>query len=222
MISFCIYILAGREIFIKRNQLRAFRSPLYPEPVRIETSRSFKTTEVSVTSELAVVDSPNASNAFVMPDKKQPDINQKGYDQYSLAIGSAPVGPRFEVLPPMIPRSHSTIAQCSNRTAMEANRAAFGYTRVALLFFVSLLVTWVLPPFDLPVTRPEKTNPTHVTTGPLLHQPGLFPRLPQCLPPFQLRLGYCPPLDGFLECDHLHHDFLDRCAIIVQRKSERK
>ncbi|KAM0799326.1 hypothetical protein BDR22DRAFT_330488 [Usnea florida] len=143
LISFCIYILAGREIFMKRSQLRAFKSPLHPDPVQIDTSRSFKTTEVSVTSELAKVHSPNVSNDFVMPDKDQSHKTQKGYDQYSVAIGSAPVGPRSEVLPSTTPRSHSTIAQRSNRTAMEANRAAFGYTKVALLFFVSLLVTWV-------------------------------------------------------------------------------
>ena len=30
-----------------------------------------------------------------------------------------------------------------NRAALEANRAAWAYTKVALLFFVSLLITWV-------------------------------------------------------------------------------
>ena len=30
-----------------------------------------------------------------------------------------------------------------NRAGLEANRAAFGYAKVAALFFVSLLVTWV-------------------------------------------------------------------------------
>lgn len=33
--------------------------------------------------------------------------------------------------------------QKKNRAAVEANKAAFGYTKVASLFFVSLLVTWV-------------------------------------------------------------------------------
>jgi len=33
--------------------------------------------------------------------------------------------------------------QRKNRAALEANRAAFGYAKVAALFFVSLLVTWV-------------------------------------------------------------------------------
>ena len=70
-------------------------------------------------------------------------MNDKSYDQYSVTIDSAPMGPRSEVPPSVTPRVHSTIGQQSNRAAMEANRAAFGYTKVALLFFVSLLVTWV-------------------------------------------------------------------------------
>ena len=112
---------------------------------------------------------------------------------------------------------------------MEANRAAFGYTKVALLFFVSLLVTWVLNtppkphPFDLPVKRSKKTTPAYVTIGPLLHQPSLSARLPlECLPPIQLRRGHRPPLDGFLEFLNLHHHFMGRRAFIIQRQSERK
>lgn len=35
------------------------------------------------------------------------------------------------------------IPRRKSNAAMEANKAAWGYTKVALLFFVSLLVTWV-------------------------------------------------------------------------------
>lgn len=70
-------------------------------------------------------------------------MSGKGYDQYSVTIGSAPMSPSSEAPPPNTPRAHSTIAQRNHRATMEANRAAFGYTKVALLFFVSLLVTWV-------------------------------------------------------------------------------
>ena len=101
---------------------------------------SFKTTEIHITSELAAVRAPNV---FMMPDAKDAEMNDKGYDQYSVTIGSAPLSPRLEALPPMTSKAHSTIAQQNHRAAMEANRAAFGYTKVALLFFVSLLVTWV-------------------------------------------------------------------------------
>lgn len=143
LISFCIYVLAGREIFAKRKQLRAFRNPTRPAPVRIEnTFTGLKTTEIHVTSELATLNPPNVSNVF-MPDKNNPDMKDMGYDQYSATIESALLSPRPEIRPPMTPRTHPTIAQRSNRAGMEANTAAFGYTKVALLFFVSLLVTWV-------------------------------------------------------------------------------
>lgn len=144
LISFCIYVLAGREIFVKRRQLRAFTKSTRPVPVRIENSfTSFKTTEIQITSELATLHSPNVSNLCSMPDKKNPNISGNCYDQYSVTIGSAPMSPSPEAPPPETPRAHSTIAQRNHRATMEANRAAFGYTKVALLFFVSLLVTWV-------------------------------------------------------------------------------
>ena len=147
MISFCIYVLAGREIFAKRKQLRAFSHPSRPVPVQIENPFiSTKTTEIHITSELATLHSPAVSNAFMKMDRKSPDVSDRVYDQYSVTIGSAPLSPRSEAPPPTTPRVHSTIAQQNNRAAMEANRAAFGYTKVALLFFVSLLVTWVSSP----------------------------------------------------------------------------
>ena len=125
--------------------------------MRIENPfTGFKTTEIHVTSELATLQSPNASNLFSMPDKKNPVIDGKGYDQYSVAIGSTPLGPGSETRPPMTPRAHSTVAQRNNRAAMEANRAAFGYTKVALLFFVSLLVTWVSSPRRLLQTKADR------------------------------------------------------------------
>ena len=141
VISFGIYVLAGREIFAKRNQLRAFSNPSRTAPVEIQNPfSSFKTTEIQITSELATVPCSNASNIFM---GKNRDVEEKGYHQYSVTIGSAPLSPRLEAPPPMTPRSHSTIGQQNHRAAMEANRAAFGYTKVALLFFVSMLVTWV-------------------------------------------------------------------------------
>ena len=97
------------------------------------------------------------------PDEKSADVNLGGYDQYTVTIGSAPMSPRSEARPPMRPRVHSTIGQQNNRAAMEANRAAFGYTKVALLFFVSLLVTWVGSPERFPLRQRLKNDPTRLT-----------------------------------------------------------
>ncbi|CAF9909200.1 MAG: hypothetical protein ALECFALPRED_005408 [Alectoria fallacina] len=199
LISFCIYVLAGREIFAKRKELRAFSNPSGPVPVQIENPfTGFKTTEIHITSELATLHSPNMSNVFFMPDKERLDKNDKRYDQYSVTIGSAPMSPRSEAPPPMTPRAHSTISQRNNKAAMEANRAAFGYTKVALLFFVSLLVTWVsshTPPWNQAQVTHPAYQPFQVPSSinrvySLIHPSLVSPR-------FTYGAGVVLPLMGF-------------------------
>lgn len=164
IISFVIYVLAGREIFAKRKQLRAFSNPA-TRPARIEKIQnpftSFKTTEIRVTSELVTMVSPDLSKAYLspgMPDDKSGYFDRsvgpsrsnsnKGYDQYSVMIGSTPMSPSFQA--PQVPPARATIIQQrTNRAAMEANTAAWGYTKVAVLFFISMLVTWVSFPGPL-------------------------------------------------------------------------
>ncbi len=220
LISFLIYLLAGREIYAKRNQLRAFGNPTRPVPVQIENPfTGFKTTEIHITSELATLHSPRGPNVFMMPDKKRAEVADKGYDQYSVTIGSTPMSPRSEVPPPTIPSVHSTIAQQNNRAAMEANRAAFGYTKVALLYFVSLLVTWVnkLPHVSLDTSLELSTRVTR-PIGSLINKSCLLPDPPLTrLPSLHLRLRDRAPLDGLLELRHLHHNLLGRRAIAIQR-----
>ena len=78
----------------------------------------------------------------------------RGYDQYSVTIGSTPMSPRME-MPPVTPvRSGGVEKGRYNRNpANDANAAAWGYTKVALLFFVSLLVTWVSQTPTIPRIR---------------------------------------------------------------------
>ena len=168
LISMFIYIIAGREIFAKRRQLRAFSNPTRPVPVKIENPfTSFKTTEVEVTRELAVIRTPSLSQVYLSPQDKSrtqqssPQQDQhsgyletdpphtspakQGYDQYSVNIASQPISSPFNVAPQVRPSAvrMTTGQQRNNTAALEANTAAWGYTKVALLFFVSLLVTWV-------------------------------------------------------------------------------
>ncbi len=153
LIAFSIYILAGREIFNKRKQLRAFSNLAHPAVVEVENPfASYKTTEIHVTSELATVISPSQAqfesnkgrlNTTTRPiPSRSPSSASKGYEQYSVEIHSVPLSPRFEV-PPTPTRGVSVVHTRNNRAAMEANTAAWGYTKVALLFFISMLVTWV-------------------------------------------------------------------------------
>lgn len=133
--SFAIYIMAGREIFQKRHQLRAFTNPSE------DHNYAFKTTDYQVTSDFESLPLGNVADAYVQPAgckiNNPSDTSHASYPKYNVKISAAPR--------PSIPRHASTEhkQQRKNRAAMEANRAAFGYTKVASLFFVSLLVTWV-------------------------------------------------------------------------------
>ena len=127
--------MAGREIFKKRHQLRAFTNP------SDDHNYAFKTTDYQVTSDFASHPLENISDAYSPPSDRRSsnpsDMSHAGYPKNVVQISAAPR--------PSIPHHASTEykQQRKNRAAMEANRAAFGYTKVASLFFVSLLVTWV-------------------------------------------------------------------------------
>ena len=136
--------MAGNYIFSKRRQLRAFSNPAkYPvgpaAPVEIVENpfTSFKTTEIHITSELAPVKLPGASDVMASMDAKGRPSMSHGYDQYSVTIASAPMSPRFDGPPT------PSVQHRRKYAAMDANAAAWGYTKVALLFFCSLLITWV-------------------------------------------------------------------------------
>ncbi|KAL9594629.1 MAG: hypothetical protein Q9219_006937, partial [cf. Caloplaca sp. 3 TL-2023] len=151
-LSFTLYIISGREIFKKRRQLRAFRG-YSSSPIEIEDPfTSFKTTEVAITHEPAKLAFPTGNEANIIfpcsePEgDKQQSSPSKSYDQYSVKISSTPISPIFGAsIPtaPTSPESAAVISYRTNRAAVEANTAAWGYTKVALLFFVSLLITWV-------------------------------------------------------------------------------
>ncbi|KAL8841498.1 MAG: hypothetical protein Q9170_000881 [Blastenia crenularia] len=134
--------MAGREIYRKREELRAFR-----QPSRASVEEPFsgsKTTEVCVTSELAGYKIPEPpANCFdaARPSTDNPHHQSKGYEQYSTTINSSPPSTAFDPSPRT--SSHSTSAYKRYRAALETNTATWNYTKVALLFFVSLCVTWI-------------------------------------------------------------------------------
>lgn len=127
--------MAGREIFQKRHQLRAFANP------SDEHNYAFKTVDYQVTRDCESHPLENITNAHIRPSNRKgsslSDISHGSYPKYNVKISAAPR--------PSSPHLASTEhkQQKRNRPGMEANRAAFGYTKVASLFFVSLLVTWV-------------------------------------------------------------------------------
>ena len=156
--SFTIYVLAGREIFQKRRQLRSFntisksRSTMMGPTTPDKRFSSYKTTEVHVTIELADLSTRPSRESYHPGGGDK--VATKGYDQYSVTIGggdhitvASPTSPVFPTSPtsPTFPKSPglSPQANTTKNAAMEANTASWAYTRSAILFFASLLVTWV-------------------------------------------------------------------------------
>ncbi|MCJ1391201.1 hypothetical protein MMC18_004063 [Xylographa bjoerkii] len=138
--TFTIYLLAGRNIFLKRKQLRSFQPSA--EPISIENPfTSWKTTEVKITSELANMDNPSTSHLSKELDPQSRALSRQGFEQYSVTIGRGPERPKSDISPRSPGLQITTHLQ--HNVALEANTAAWGYTKCALLFFVSLMITWV-------------------------------------------------------------------------------
>ena len=136
--AFTIYVMAGQELFKKRHQLRAFNVPSDEQ-----NFPRYKPSDIHVTTDFAAVPMGKVDGASTPTNGKadtRSSSTSKSYDRYTVNISSVPFKSR-----PSIFHNSSTMStqQRRHKAAMEANRAAFGYTKVALLFFVSLLVTWV-------------------------------------------------------------------------------
>lgn len=136
MIAFGIYFAAGREIFQKRKRLRSF-SHGGTEVITENPFLSYKTTEVHITSELAQLPLPNCSQGMLPFEQKGGMVPNRGFQPYSITIERGPMSPHME-------RPDTNSIYLRNTAALEANAAARSYTKCALLFFVSLLITWVL------------------------------------------------------------------------------
>ncbi|MCJ1486643.1 hypothetical protein MMC06_006821 [Schaereria dolodes] len=108
---------------------------------------SFKTTEIHISSELAGLPTAHTSEVSLpMGSKDRVASPNRGYDQYSVTIETSPMSPRLHQATPMTlpptPGAQSMYHR-HNNAALEANAAAWGYTRTASLFYVSLLITWL-------------------------------------------------------------------------------
>ena len=141
-----IYLRAGKEIFSKRRQLRAFSQPVRPVMVPVNNPfDSYKTTEVKITTESA--DPPSTPEKQIesldsTPESKRPTSTVQ-FDRYTVTINSSPRSPRLSPGKPAQTESQQRIQHQRCTATMEANAAAWSYCKCAMLFFVSLLVTWV-------------------------------------------------------------------------------
>jgi hypothetical protein len=141
--------------------------------------KSSKTTEIHVTSES-------------VKDSKQPiDLSRLGRRQtaseqplYSVKISSHQAGNSVTLIPflgpesksmPSLPQSEHTQLTRPYFT-MDANNAAWSYTKVALLFFTAMLVTWI----------PSSANRVYSVVNPGYISPSL-----------QFASAFVLPLQGF-------------------------
>ncbi|MCJ1283037.1 hypothetical protein MMC26_002364 [Xylographa opegraphella] len=131
LIIFIIYIWAGIEIFEKRRQLRTFKHAVPEVTIIANPFTSYVTTEVEITSEV----NPNTTRLSPQPYNLEEDVPGYGFSAYVVKVERGQQRPES----PLVQDIHSR----QQSIAMEANTAAWGYLKCAMLFFVSLLITWV-------------------------------------------------------------------------------
>lgn len=125
LFAFVVYGMAGKVIWDKRQHLDGFLNPLNENPF-VNTI----TTEIEVTTdERPIVKDASGQQGF----ESYPDV-----DPYHVEIR---VDPQRQSRPlPAALRMRSITRNVAER---ETNAEAWLYARVAFLFFIALLITWV-------------------------------------------------------------------------------
>ena len=159
--SFIIYILVGRRILAKRSELHFFnRLPSQPKPHLEHPANSFKVVDVHISYQRNAsleggslnFDSPGSGSATTAAEDREAKrvAGVLGYEPYSVKIeGQRPNDSSNPILgmgPNRQPLARSN--------TVNPGIAARAYIRCALLFFVTLLITWVsFGPFGLALTQ---------------------------------------------------------------------
>jgi hypothetical protein len=145
--TFFIYIRAGKEIYIKRKQLLSFYR--HQQSVALSSfSESFttmKTTEVHVASEVIYpIDLSELSRAQSRRPSNGPQmysVHVSSDENSELALPPRMALRKEKASPLSLPSSEQRTM--GPNPAMKANSAAWSYTKVAILFFTAMLVTWI-------------------------------------------------------------------------------
>ena len=108
-----------------------------------------KTTEIRITSELADLPAKDDSTHSFALNENGRIVSNQSFDPYSVSIGACPPPEVTSPQSSTFPRSPTAMKFGADKNAkqrkaaMEANQAAFSYCKCAILFFLSLLITWV-------------------------------------------------------------------------------
>ncbi|KAL8989607.1 MAG: hypothetical protein Q9169_008323 [Polycauliona sp. 2 TL-2023] len=168
LIAIVIYIMAGRDVWRKRDALKGFLNPFNEDPFATNVTM---TTSVTITSESRKPSLPNLEVREV--DESHLDQN---YDAYSVNIE---IGQQRPELPQRPSRPAVFRIPAITRTAAlsEENADAFLYARVAFLFFIALLITWVPSSVNRAhsLVHPEKIDfPLNFTSAIVFSSQGLL------------------------------------------------
>lgn len=138
-----IYLRAGKDIYLKRQKLQAFHDPsLHDTMPPIDPFTICRTTEVMVTS--ATVTSADTINlqqpGGPSQDPRWPDL-EKLHSPAQQTTRNKPTSRDFNF--PITSQVSNSAFPTPRPAASEANTAAWSYTKVAVLFFVAMMVTWI-------------------------------------------------------------------------------
>ncbi|KAK4199901.1 putative G-protein coupled receptor 157 [Triangularia verruculosa] len=158
LITFFIYIRAGREIYKKHQQLKDFSTGHHdhePFAAGDDPFNSVKTTEVSVTSE--VIDQSLATLGIVQNGTEPPKLPNAAYSVHISSnrraaerdsYGDTPPSNQHNIridsqAPPIRNATTGGTNTLRRRAAYEANNATWSYAKCSILFFTAMLVTWI-------------------------------------------------------------------------------
>lgn len=181
LITFFIYIRAGRTIYEKRKQINKFHnSSSDNDPISVNGERdpmgTIKTTEVTVTTSDATPEGQGGSMQMHSMD------GQAESGSYAVSIAAGLSRQKAPSNNPAAPKPRPNGEQPRRNPnpgrsrTYEANNAAWAYTKCAILFFTALLVTWI----------PSSANRVYS-----------FIHAPQTLPPLEIMSAFVLPLQGF-------------------------
>lgn len=193
VLAVVIYGMAAKAIWDKREHLDGFLNPLNENPF-VNTI----TTQVEITTEERPIVGKEEPNIGIR--NIEPSTDRGVGNQYSVDIQ---VDERAQAARPM-PAALRMRSLTREVAKNETNAEAWLYARVAFLFFIALLITWVSC-----LSSKKKKNlriNTDKSSGPVKCQPSLRPRQPANRQLWhELRRLLRVSLASLLEHNRVHH-----------------
>ncbi|KAJ9207912.1 hypothetical protein DTO164E3_198 [Paecilomyces variotii] len=147
VLTFAIYIRAGKVIFEKRRQLQSANTNTIGSSYFIDDpfQEGAKLTEIRVTTEQVVTSSVGSTQPMEISADRGRVPGTSDYSPYSIKIETGPHMEKEEIpmqpLPPVPQTGNVNFRR--QVAAVESNKAAWAYTKCAMLFFIALVITWV-------------------------------------------------------------------------------